>query len=215
MRCAVAAPGVAVAIALFAGGCGADENPESSVPVTTTTPELPTEAQVRAALMTADDLGPGWTSQSIPQESTPLCGVVTTANSSPVRGRSGFRKSPTGPFVAQRFIGFPEGGAPAVIAELRAAIDSCDTTTTQSGTTQVTWRVTPLAAPFVGDDVVGVRLTTDDSGTGRPAVAEEVIFRRGEFVGGVAHVSLGELDPALTERAAKAADRKLFMLAGG
>lgn len=215
MRCAVAAPAVAVAIALFAGGCGADEKPESSAPVSTPPPKLPTEAQVRAALLTADDLGPGWTSQSIPRESTPLCGVVTTANDSPVRGRSGFQRGPSGPFVAQRFVGFPEGGAPAVMAALRAAINSCDTTTTQSGTTSVTWRVTPLAAPPVGDDVLGVRLTSDDAGNGRPAVAEEVILRRGEFVGGVAHVSLGELDPALTERAVKATDRKLFMLAGG
>lgn len=217
MRAAHAILAAALAVgALGVAGCDGSDDPTSSTPAETAPRDLPTEVQVRDALLTPTDLGPGWTTQSVPRESAPLCGVETTAATAPVRGRAGFRKSPSGPFVVERFVGFPPGGAAAVMSALRTALDECDETVTERDGIRVVWSVQRVPGALdVGDESVSVRLATDDAGQGLPTFVEETIFRRGEFVGGVAHAAPGDLDSAITVRAVKAADRKLFILAGG
>jgi hypothetical protein len=209
-------PAAALALGVL-GVAGCDDGSDTPVATATATAPraLPTATQVRDALLTPADLGPGWTAQSVPRQGDPLCGVETTAATAPVRGRAGFRKSPSGPFVLERFVGFPEGGAGAVMSALRAALEDCDETVSESQGTRVVWRVQTVPEATAGDEVLSVRLTTRDAGQGLPAIADQHIFRRGDFVGGVAHISVGDLDPAITIRALEAADRKLFMLAGG
>lgn len=216
MRTALAVPAAALAMGVLGvAGCDGDDTATTPTPSATAPRELPTEAQVRDALLDAADLGPGWTTQSVPRESHPLCGVQTAAATAPVRGRTGFRKSPSGPFVVERFVGFPPGGAATVMSALRAALEDCDETVTERNGTRVVWRVLTMPPAITADEALSVRLTADDAGQGLPATAEETIFRRGEFVGGVAHISTEDVDSAVTLRAVKAADRKLFVLAGG
>jgi hypothetical protein len=197
-------------------GCGEETAATPTTARVTEPPAaLPTEAQVRDALLTADDLGVGWVSRSVPRESPPLCGVAFTPSGAPVRGRAGFRKAAAGPFVTQRFVGFPPEGAAAMMSRLRAALADCAEGTVDAGGVSVKWTVTVIPSDTVGDESVAVRLQTGDTGQGLPARADEVIFRRGEFVGGVAVITLGDADPTLVKRAVQAADRKLFVLAGG
>jgi hypothetical protein len=211
----------ALAAAVLATGlvglvaCGDDGSTVSARSTDTAPAQLPTAAQARAALLTADDLGPGWTPRSVPAQGDTLCGVTPVTPGSPVRGRSGFQRSPAGPFVVHRFVGFPPGGAVAAMAALRDAIADCDETEAGPPSQRVTWSVRSIEPPPAGDDSIGVRLTTGDAGNGLPTQLDEVVFRRGEFVGLVAHAAVGDLDPALSDRAVRAADRRLLVLAGG
>lgn len=118
-------------------------------------------------------------------------------------------------FIAERFVGFPPDGAAAVMSALRTALENCDETAAERNGTRVTWRVMVVPSSVSADEAVPVRLTTDDAGQGRPVTTEQTIFRRGEFVLGMAQASEGDVDSVITVRPVEAADRKLFMLDGG
>jgi hypothetical protein len=204
------------AVALGGVACGDDDSAADTTSTVDPPVALPTAAQVRGALLTAADLGTGWTLRRVPAESDTLCGVAAVTPTSPVRGRTGFQRGGTGPSIVHRFVGFPPGGAVALMSAVRDAVATCTETTAEASGRRVTWVVRVVEAPPVGDEAaIAVRLTTGDAGGGLPAEVEEVIFRRGEFVGAIAHAATGSADHAITLRAARAADRRLLVLAGG
>lgn len=204
------------AVALFGAACGDGDSAAGTTPTVEPPLALPTAAQVRGALLTAADLGTGWTLRRVPAESDTLCGVAAVTPTSPVRGRAGFQRGGTGPSIVHRFVGFPPGGAVPLMSAVRGAVAACTETTAEVGGRRVTWAVRVVEAPPVGDEAaIAVRLTTGDAGGGLPAEVEEVIFRRGDFVGAVAHAATASVDHAITLRAVRAADRRLVILAGG
>lgn len=95
-----------------------------------------------------------------------LAGPLTYADiddsgATPVgEGEATFRKSKRGPFLLQSITSFEGNEAKKAVKAFRTAFETCDSfTETGDDGTKVSFKVSPMAFPSLGDDTVALRLS--------------------------------------------------------
>ncbi|HSM58466.1 MAG TPA: hypothetical protein VK879_20090 [Candidatus Sulfomarinibacteraceae bacterium] len=132
------------------------------------------ETQLRAALLSVEDLPPGWTRDDADEdggEDGEDAGESTTfflGQELPDRSRftvsAGFSGGDLGPFVTHAVSAFPEGQAAVAFAEQSEVIrTAAPYTITLSGGTTMAMEMWPLTFASVGSDSIAVRSVSEDA----------------------------------------------------
>jgi hypothetical protein len=177
-----------------------------------------TAPQLRAALLTLDDLPSGWmvnTSQVDTGEDDRVCGVGPAIDDDRVvRAEAAFTMGSTGPLLSQT-LGFLPGQSIDVAEKLwkenSRAFEACTDFTTTSGTQTILWKVTSITLPNFGDDTFALRATSSNVPVLGTAAMELVFVRYGNLQAGIAHFVVGQpgIDSSFTEEMVRRADAKL------
>jgi hypothetical protein len=197
----------------------------SATPTRTPTPAAPAAATGTAgaaargvdltkALLTLDDLPPGWTTPSPSPDSSAFCNQDITIRPT-ARADADFERGQS--FVFHGLGAYNRGEAAAAMDQERKTLANCTQwTETDSDGTTTTYRVRPLSFPKLGDETLAFRLSAEAAG----AVAEVdgVFIRRGDVISRVGNGQVGVrvavVDSALTEQLARKANAKLAAAAG-
>lgn len=188
----------------------------------TTAPAALTPEQARRAVLTVDDVGTGWTAGA-PTDTGPK---PAAAPYSGVSGDAGCDRAlagaPTGPIVvllgAQRTFenaagirlvatvhAYEGNGAALQLAKTRAMLTGCaDLPVPWAGATA---RFRAVAAPTVGDETLGVRIVTDQSGTAR--TVDSIFVRIGPNLATITLPADAGLDPTTSDRLTRRAAEHL------
>lgn len=165
-------------IAAAAAGCGSSGPATSSSPTPgghttsspqTSSPRLPTSEQLSSALLTASDLGPGYSATTDTSSDTTPSGCsaldALNASASPKPGKieqdAEFVNGDTGPFVFESLITEPLATLKSDDAAARAALASCKELTIPSA--GLTLSLTPIS--FGGADSTAARMDGEIEGT--------------------------------------------------
>jgi hypothetical protein len=213
-------------IALAACGSSSPKSASSSgiSPSTTTVPKkAPTQAQLHSALLTVDDMPPGWSVQppdkSSSNTSDPLCNGKTTPLdlSSASAPSVTFVQGSFVPLLAQILFADPTGH---IYSELKTELDACDgkqwTARDKDGTV-TTYTLASESFPKMGDESHAWRLGLKS--TGAVGSVDLVAIRQGTvtiFIGGVSLTSIlgnGELNPATLVSSSRKAVEKVKPIA--
>ena len=116
------------------------------------TPTLPTSAQLKAALLTAADLGPSFASSTSTDTSgTTVSGcpaLATLLNGSTSAGQTSqeadYSAGDTGPFVGESLMTEPAAALDADYAQTKAALTSCTALSITSGSVTLDFTLTPI-----------------------------------------------------------------------
>ncbi|MFS0883631.1 hypothetical protein [Aeromicrobium sp. 179-A 4D2 NHS] len=174
---------LAAASALLLTGCASDSNTAGKTGFVERILAGPlTYADIDDALLTVDDLPAGWSvdpdgsddgDDSKTSSDSPECDLLVAAmeadddsGATPVgEGEATFRKSKRGPFLLQSITSFEGNEAKKSVKAFRTAFETCDSfTETGDDGTKVTFKVSPMAFPSLGDDTVALRLSARSAG---------------------------------------------------
>lgn len=212
------------------GGTPAGQPTPSPTSPSPTTPATLTRAQLDATLLTAADMGSGWSGTapedattdddpSLPPTPSPCdLDAMYSRLPDPLYGREvGLTNLSTTSFVAHEVDVLESGDAAKGFADVTATLARCQTLTTvdEESRETTTLRQAPLNAGPFGDQTVAVSLTEPSPGPdGEPFAAALVIFRRGDIV--VSVTGFGPSDPsaAVALAATKAFGKLETVLAG-
>ena len=125
-----------------------------------------------------------------------------------------FQGSPLGPFVTEELAQIVPGVAKRQLDALARALPGCQPqTATQADGSVLTYTVTPLPFPTLGEQTVAVRLKVD--GSLLPIQGNAIFIRRANSVVIVTLLVVGLIAPdaALTEMLARRADARFAAVA--
>lgn len=199
----------------LAAACGGDGDETRSDDAERSTDEPVTAADLEAALLTADDLPPGFTPAEIPlapaSDTEGICNGPNLAARAE-ENSTGYISAVFGQadtFISEDLFTFSdEDSASSVIEGTRAAAESCTTfeLAGPDGTEAAEVAIVPF--PDLGDEVVATRLMVTP-GTVLPPVEVDVLVRVGNVV-----IVTGQfgvtIDEGLTERYARETLRKVL-----
>lgn len=184
----------------------------SPTPTPTPTPSPVAPAALRGALLTADDLPPGWSAYAS-EPFPPPCGELPALETAAAaRVEQTFGERAVGPFLRQLVASYPPGAAAAALAATRQLFDDCPDWRGSYAGQSFRFRVAPLAFPALGDDSFALQLAADGP-LFLEAASVLVFVRRGDVVTLLAYTAAGfggaAVDRELTEQLAHRADARL------
>jgi len=141
-----------------AGASTPSSNPASAATsnASSPTPTLPTSAQLKAALLTAAELGPGFAASTSSSSSTQTGGTTISGcpalaaliNGSPSAGQTSqeaeFTADDTGPYVGESLMTEPAAALDTDYAKTKAALTSCTSLSITSGGVAADFTLTPI-----------------------------------------------------------------------
>jgi hypothetical protein len=200
--------------ATSAGAGGTALQPSTATPV----PDPSIEARLHAALLTLADMPPGWTttdpSPGSGAASADFCGVPSVESQELGKVEADFQGGQLGPFFTEELAQIKPGVAKSQLDALAQALPGCQPQTeTQDDGSALTYRVSPLAFPTLGEQTVAVRLKVD--GSLLPIEGDAVFIRRANSIAIVALLAVGIAGPdeALTEMLARRVDARFAAVA--
>jgi hypothetical protein len=209
-------------LALACGGNDSDRattvnQPTAEVSPTVSAKTSLTSAALDQALLKIEDMPTGWTvdttTSSSNSASSGACGV-RNALQRPERltsADSQFTKGSLGPNLSETLTVYQAGTAKRVWDEVTAVLKTCtEYTSTNADGTTITFKLTPLSFPKLGDDTFALRLTADVALFGSASV-DAIYVRYGDVFLTVVHLSIGltSVDTTLTEQVVRKAEAKL------
>lgn len=188
------------------------DEPPTETP--TTEPKTYTPDELLEGLLTLQDLPTGWTMTSIgPSDSegdthTFMCREVESRGVASVIAE--FEMSQFGPRLHHYITAYPEGVAGEALEEMIEVSQSClEWTTTENGNT-MTWTLTPLSFPNLGDETFALRISTNLGILG-PIEIDSIFVRTGDVITAIAYTAIGPegVDTTVTEELMRVALRKV------
>lgn len=170
----------------------------TTVPGTIAAPSATAEQEVDAGVLskvvlTLEDMPAGWIvspPSADGEDSDDFCGAEAKLQPKNLADAE-FKQSDFGPFVAQRASLFSVGDAKKAMDSIRDTFKSCGATWTSSDTPPMTWTISALSFPKIGDETFAVRLST----TGVPlfgvAQVDVLYFRKGPVTEVLGYIALG------------------------
>ena len=220
-----------LALAPVAAGCGGDDDeggatsqptqaaPPASTPGTGATapiapgPQTPTVEQIRASLLTEDDVGDGWEGGPVADDenATSLCGLGRLDAGAVADADVRFVNGDLQAIVGHGVNAYRAGSAQQVMSEAATAFADCEQET-EDGRARI--RLSALPAPDLGDEALAFRLESEEEGV--VDAGELLLVRRGGLVALLLYIGdTPEVDRALVDRLAGTVDQRLTTLAGG
>lgn len=215
---------LAVAVASCSSGGDAPERAQTVEATTTTTAAGETtttegsidQSQLDAALLTIEDVPPGYTEYTDPNadDDSSFCEGSDPTEEFPEIAKAEVQFSQggeTGPFIFDSVVLFAPGDAENFMQAVTDALTACQTfTQTDSDGTVLDVTLSPISFPSLGDQTLATNLTIDD-GT-LSALGDFVFVRNGDTVTYIATLGVGENDSTVTEAMARRAQEKLEAL---
>ncbi|MGD9890125.1 MAG: hypothetical protein AB7R89_28220 [Dehalococcoidia bacterium] len=186
----------------------------TTAPTATATPPprgTPSEADVRAALITLQDLPTGWTIDPDPDtdeddgEGT-ICDIPSARQSRLVSVEANFQKGTIGPFISHAISVYQDGAAKQLMDDAVKILETCrEWETTNDDGSPLVMKLTPLSFAKVGEQTFAFRATMTSGGF--PFQADIVYLRDGDVMHVVTYMTVGVTAPdtELTETLAKTA----------
>jgi hypothetical protein len=175
-----------------------------------------TDADLAMALLRLEDLPVGWTTQPLTEmdedDDSTICDVrePDTRIEPAARAKTEFQQSDMGPFLAHRVADHERWETAE--SEMRFVRDafSCSEWNTMIDGREVTYRITPLSFPQLGDDAYAVRVAFAFDFV---LIETNFVFIRvNRYVIAIAHFGIGGVDSAQTELFARLAVERLRVL---
>ena len=209
-------------VGVLVGCAGADDvkpAPTSTTTVSTSAPgaALPTAKKLSGALVTAEDLGEGWSEVAIETLGAELCGVVPLKAPGTTKARAEFVRVADSALVQGGLTAYPSGAATAAVAALRTATNGCTSypvtvKNSATGTSQAfTVGVEPVTLPNVGDERLGLHLEVRDAG-GKPQRTLYAVIRRADVIAALTVTGV-KADRALFDRLLPVVDERFAKVA--
>jgi hypothetical protein len=179
-------------------------------------PESYTEADLKRALLTLDDMPSGWSAR--PEEDDEeddeesnsfLCGSELDIDTDAlVSANAQFAGGELAPLVLQGVAVFPEGEAKKLFEEFTNALETCKERQDED---EMTWHIAKMSFPEFGNDSAAFRISTSDIPLVGVFEMQLVITQSGDFLNVVMHADIGMdgVDTDQTEKFARRADEKL------
>jgi hypothetical protein len=204
-------------VAVLTAGCGGNQDPPApnggarSSPATSS----PGQIDLRSALLTAEDLPPGFAETSLPSNvelgAIEGCPLLDTSGSRDAAAEASvaFAGEPAGRFITENLEQMSTSDARKSMSELARVPSECARFTAQASGLEVAFAAANLDLASIGDETVALRITGEIAGLG--AVIEEhvVAARHGDIVMMVIQVAQGSADRAVTESVARTAYEKV------
>jgi hypothetical protein len=188
--------------------------PSTATPV----PDPAIDARLHGALLALADMPPGWTTTDPSPDggatSADFCGVPSVESQELGKAEADFQGGQLGPFFTEELAQIKPGVAKSQLDALAQALPGCQPQTeTQDDGSALTYTVSPLAFPTLGEQTVAVRLKVD--GSLLPIQGDAVFIRRANSVAIVALLAVGLAGPdeALTEMLARRVDARFAAVA--
>lgn len=212
---------IVIWLAVTGTGCGARPAPPpapspqspAGTAASAGTSAGPAVRDLSSALLGEEDL-PGFTVSGEPAAGETPAGCAGL-DFDPESGADGhaevlLKQSEFGPFIRERLLRFPPGGAEALVAKVRSVTDTCRSFTTRDpmvGT--VEFRVSPLDVGAMADATAAIRLTGEAKDFNVLLYQDLAAVRLGDTVIMISQVSPGSIDTGLTRSATERALAKL------
>ncbi len=199
-----------IAISFGLAGCGGSSTPTRAK--TTAHPSrnaLPTPEQLRPTVLTADDLGAGWTEIELENPAGQICGIQPLAAAGTTKSRASFGRSDDQAAVFRAGVtAYPKGTATGAVSTLRAATAACSSyrlasTDAKGAATETRVDVRTLDVGELGEERLGLRLSV-------PSLKQVILYavvRRGDVVTALAQSAEKPDVAAFTAIVAKADTR--------
>jgi hypothetical protein len=198
---------LAILGALGVAACGDDDDGES---VPEEVAALPSEDELRAGLLTIEEMPTGWAEVESDGSDDPLCDIRLAdllgleVERLPSAGAVFAEDEDLGPLFGETLGFVPDGSGPDVIPLVRTAFGECEGDRIEG----LDASVTELSFPTVGDESVAYRVRLEDPETER-AVDFDVVYSRTDDLLVVAHAYdlFGDATAILEEYAPLAVDK--------
>lgn len=203
----VGAAAVALPIALV--GCGSNSAPATAPTKTGAAKALPLPATLRTALVTAEDVGAGWTEIDLGDATGDICGITPLRAPRTTTAAATFgRTDDSAVLVRSGVTAYPAGGAAKALSALRTATADCSTyqlayTDAKGAKAETRVEVAPLDIGSPGDDRLALTLTFPERG----AKARYAVIRRGNTLAAVARSGSSPTTAQFSPIVAKADER--------
>jgi hypothetical protein len=198
------------AVVVLALGCGGSDESES-------TPLAPLSAeQLRARLLTVDELPAGYAKSSAPAEESPLeaenpeCEKILNADDDEdavAEVDASFEKDANGPFVIEALGSYRPGVAEKDFDEARAALGDCGRVTVRAPPTTGRLRLSERRVRNFGDETLAYAMVGDVTAQGVtvPITGKFVVVRLGDNTVALMVLGIGTPPDANPETLARAA----------
>lgn len=229
MRASMRIAPVIVMTALIVAGCGDDRpappaSAASSAGAVSTVPTdviaeparpLPDKAVVATALLTPEEVGPGFSANPAMAANNPAAGLNTSVlgcanvaeSTSTADAAQVYQGGPIGPFVVETITVTPQAGAAATLmGQLRTVKQNCHQFDGEmAGGIKLQVTIDDLTIRKAGDDTVAYRMTGTVPGAGAAIYAHLVMVRAGRSVIMVSLMQMTSPDVSVTETIVHAA----------
>jgi hypothetical protein len=204
-------------VAVLTAGCGGNQDPPApnggarSSPATSS----PGRNDLQSALLTAEDLPPGFVESSLPSDvglgAVEGCPLLDTGRSRDVTAKASvaFAGKPAGRFIVEELEQMSATDARESMSELARVPSECGSYTAQAGGLEMAFSATKLDLPSIGAETVALRITAEIAGLGAVMEEHAVAARHGDVVMVVIQVAPGPADRAVTESVARRAYEKV------
>jgi hypothetical protein len=207
-------------VTVVAAGCDGGQDPTTpngaltSSPTASSSAASPGQNDLRSALLTVEDLPPGFAESSLPNDvdlgAVDGCPLLDTERSREVAAEASVVfAGPTGRFITEALEQMSPSDARESMAELARVPTECGTFTAQASGLDVAFAATKLDFASIGEETVAVRITAEIAGLGAGIEEHVVAARRGDIVMTVIHIEPGSADRAATESVARRAYEKV------
>jgi hypothetical protein len=208
---AVAAMAVAALVAACTGPRDLGPSGEPGAPPSSSVTPAPGQDDVRSALLTVDDLPPGFTEIPVPDTSGlgdfEGCPLLETGQSSDIEAEAAVAFTDGTAVVSETILRLPEDSARQAMSGLARVPGECREFTTKVGGVDIAFTLDVLDLAPMGEETVALRLTAQLAGLAE--LEEHAVTVRHGTILIVTHVASGSADRAVTESIAHAAYEKV------